>query len=104
VGLVTGGGSGHKPAFIGYLGAGMLDAVAVGDVFTSPPADVIRLAIRAADTGHGVLCLLGNYSGDVMNFQMAADLAAREGIDTALAIATDDIGAGFRDEPDRRRG
>jgi dihydroxyacetone kinase len=95
VGLVTGGGSGHKPAFIGYLGAGMLDAVAVGDVFTSPPADVIRLAIRAADTGHGVLCLLGNYSGDVMNFQMAADLAAREG---------NDIGAGFRDEPDRRRG
>jgi dihydroxyacetone kinase len=104
VGLITGGGSGHKPAFIGYLGAGMLDAVAVGDVFTSPPADAIRLAIRAADAGHGVLCLLGNYSGDVMNFRMAADLAAREGIDTALSIATDDVGAGFRDEPDRRRG
>ena len=104
VGLVTGGGSGHKPAFIGYLGAGMLDAVAVGDVFTSPPADAIRLAIRAADSGHGVLCLLGNYSGDVMNFQMAAELAAGDGITTALAIATDDIGAGFRDEPARRRG
>ena len=104
VGLVTGGGSGHKPAFIGYLGAGMLDAVAVGDVFTSPPADAIRLAIRAADSGHGVLCLLGNYSGDTMNFQMAAELAAGDGIATALAIATDDIGAGFRDEPERRRG
>ncbi|WNE95261.1 dihydroxyacetone kinase subunit DhaK [Streptomyces luomodiensis] len=62
VGIVTGGGSGHKPTFIGYLGPGMLDAVAVGDVFASPPAHTALEAIRAADNGSGVLCLLGNCS------------------------------------------
>ena len=65
VGIVTGGGSGHKPSFIGYVGSGMLDAVAVGEIFTSPPAATILAAIEAADTGSGVLCLLGNYAGDV---------------------------------------
>jgi dihydroxyacetone kinase-like protein len=104
VGLVTGGGSGHKPAFIGYLGRGLLDAVVVGDVFTSPPAAAILAAIRAVDNGAGVVLLLGNYSGDVMNFRMAADLARREHRGVELSIATDDIGAGFRDRPDMRRG
>lgn len=104
VGVVAGGGSGHKPAFEGYVGRGMLDAVAVGDVFTSPPAGVIAEAIRAADRGRGVLCLVGNYSGDVMNFEMAADLVELEGIKVRRVIATDDVGAGLRDEPHKRRG
>lgn len=104
VGVIAGGGSGHKPAFVGYVGRGMLDAVAVGDVFTSPPAGVIADAIRAADRGKGVLCLVGNYSGDVMNFEMAADLVELEGIEVRSVIATDDVGAGLRDEPHKRRG
>ena len=104
VGLVTGGGSGHKPAFIGYLGDGLLDAVVVGDVFTSPPAAWVLEAIRAVDRGAGVVLLIGNYSGDVMNFRLAADLATREGRIVEIAIATDDIGAGFADRPEMRRG
>lgn len=104
VGLVSGGGSGHKPAFIGYVRQGLLDAVVVGDVFTSPPANAVLEAIRAVDTGSGVLLLLGNYSGDVMNFTLAAQLARKEGRRVELAIATDDVGAGFRDTPDMRRG
>jgi dihydroxyacetone kinase phosphoprotein-dependent L subunit len=104
VGIVTGGGSGHKPAFIGYLGPGMLDAVAVGDVFASPPAHTALEAIRAADNGHGVLCLLGNYSGDIMNFRMAAEMAAAEGIDVRLAIATDDAAAASPEHAETRRG
>jgi len=104
VGLVTGGGSGHKPAFIGYIGDGMFDAVVVGDIFTSPPAAAVLEAIQEVDRGKGVLLLLGNYAGDVMNFEIAADLARDEGINVEWAIATDDIGAGFRDDVSRRRG
>lgn len=104
VAIVTGGGSGHKPSFIGYLGRGMLDAVAVGEVFTSPPVPTILECIKAADGGRGVMLLLGNYAGDVMNFDMAAELALDEGIDVEQAIATDDVGAGFADEPEKRRG
>ena len=83
VGLVSGGGSGHKPAFIGYLGEGLLDAVAVGDIFTSPPPNACLEAARCANGGRGVLFLLGNYAGDVMNFGMAADLAKAQGIEVA---------------------
>ncbi len=104
VALVTGGGSGHKPAFIGYVGEGMLDAVVVGDIFTSPPAAGVLSAIRAVNRGKGVLLLLGNYSGDVMNFEMAAEMAREEGIEVEMAIATDDVGAGFHDRPEMRRG
>jgi dihydroxyacetone kinase-like protein len=104
VALVTGGGSGHKPAFIGYIGEGLLDAVAVGDIFTSPPARAVLEAIRAANRGKGVLLLLGNYAGDVMNFEIAAEMARDEGIEVDMAIATDDVGAGFHDEPEKRRG
>ena len=75
VGIVTGGGSGHKPAFIGFIGEGMLDAVAVGEIFPSPPPLACFEAAKAVDSGKGVLFLLGNYAGDVMNFQMAADMA-----------------------------
>ncbi len=104
VGLVTGGGSGHKPAFLGFTGAGMFDAVVVGEVFTSPTAAAVLDAIEAVDTGAGVLLLLGNYAGDVMNFRLGAELAREKGHQVELSISTDDVGAGFRDEPDKRRG
>jgi len=104
VAVVTGGGSGHKPAFIGYLGDGMFDAVVCGDVFASPPVGSVLEAIRTVNTGKGVLLLLGNYSGDVMNFEMAADMAREEGIDVEMAVATDDLGAGSNVRPDQRRG
>ncbi|MCC7353107.1 MAG: dihydroxyacetone kinase subunit DhaK [Anaerolineae bacterium] len=104
VAVVTGGGSGHKPSFIGYIGKGMLDAVAAGEIFTSPPVPAVLECVRAAHGGKGVLLLLGNYAGDVMNFDMAAELAQEEGIEVQQAIATDDVGAGFQDEPHKRRG
>jgi len=104
VGLVTGGGSGHKPAFIGYLGEGLVDAVAVGDIFSSPSAKQIYDAIKAADGGEGVLCLLGNYSGDVMNFGMAADMARDEGIEVKQVVANDDVGSAPKEERENRRG
>ena len=86
VGIVSGGGSGHKPAFIGFIGQGMLDAVAVGEIFTSPPPLACFEAAKAVDGGRGVLFLLGNYAGDVMNFQLAADMAKAEGIEVEQAI------------------
>jgi dihydroxyacetone kinase-like protein len=104
VAVVTGGGSGHKPAFVGYIGEGMFDAVVCGDVFASPPVGSVLEAIRTVNTGQGVLLLLGNYSGDVMNFEMAADMARDEGIDVEMAVATDDLGAGGNVRPDQRRG
>jgi len=104
VGLVSGGGSGHKPAFIGYLGEGLLDAVAVGNVFTSPPPNACLEAARCANAGRGVLFLLGNYAGDVMNFGMAADLAKAQGIEVAQCISTDDVASAPKGEEHRRRG
>ncbi len=104
VALVTGGGSGHKPAFIGYIGKGMLDAVAVGEIFTSPPANSIYEAAKEVDGGRGLLFLLGNYSGDVMNFDMAAELAESDGLEVEQVIATDDAGSAPPDRIDDRRG
>ena len=104
VGLVTGGGSGHKPAFIGYVGEGLMDAVAVGDIFSSPSAKQIYDAIKAVDSGEGVVCVLGNYSGDVMNFDMAADMAQDEGIEVKQVIGNDDVGSAPKDEMNDRRG
>ena len=104
VGIVSGGGSGHKPAFIGFIGEGLLDAVAVGEIFTSPPPLACFEAAKAVDSGKGVLFLLGNYAGDVMNFQMAAEMAKAEGIDVAQAISTDDVGSAPREEASKRRG
>jgi dihydroxyacetone kinase-like protein len=74
VGIVSGGGSGHLPVFTGYVGPGLLDACAIGDVFASPGADLIADAIRAVNSGAGVLNLFGNYGGDVMNFEMASEM------------------------------
>ena len=80
VGLVSGGGSGHKPAFIGYIGKGLVDAAAVGEVFSSPSAQQFHDAIKAVDSGKGVLCIYGNYSGDIMNVEMAMEMAKDENI------------------------
>ncbi|MBU4426967.1 MAG: dihydroxyacetone kinase subunit DhaK [Proteobacteria bacterium] len=104
VGIVSGGGSGHKPAFIGFIGEGMLDAVAVGEVFTSPPPLACFEAAKAVNSGKGVLFLLDNYAGDVMNFQLAAEMAQAEGITVEQAISTDDVGSGPREEISKRRG
>jgi dihydroxyacetone kinase-like protein len=104
VGIVTGGGSGHKPAFIGYIGKGLVDAVAVGDIFAAPPVQRVYEAIKAVDGGRGVLLCLGNYSGDVMNFGMAAELAQAEGIPIESVIVNDDVASSPKERMDNRRG
>ncbi|MBC1563538.1 dihydroxyacetone kinase subunit DhaK [Listeria booriae] len=91
VGLVSGGGSGHEPAHAGYVGKGMLSAAVCGDVFTSPTPDQILEGIKAADQGKGVLLIVKNYTGDVMNFEMAAELAEAEDIRVASVLVNDDI-------------
>ena len=78
VGIVTGGGSGHLPVFTGYVGRGFLDACAIGSVFASPSVEQMVSAIKNADNGNGVLCVIGNYGGDVMNFEMACEIAEAE--------------------------
>lgn len=104
VGLVTGGGSGHKPAFIGYIGDGLCDAVAVGDIFSSPSAQQIYDAIKAVDSGKGVLCMLGNYSGDIMNFDMAVEMARDDGVQVDQVIVNDDVGSAPKEKMEDRRG
>ena len=104
VGLVIGGGSGHEPAFLGYVGAGLADAAALGNVFAAPSPDVCLDAIRAASTGLGVLLSYGNYAGDILNFGLAAEQAAAEGIDIRTVLVTDDVASAPPDEVDRRRG
>jgi Dihydroxyacetone kinase len=104
VGFVVGGGSGHEPAFAGYVGEGFADAACCGNVFASPPPDVVLAAIHAADTGRGVLVGYGNYAGDVMNFGLAAELAAAEGIAVRELRVSDDVASAPRAEADRRRG
>lgn len=104
VGIVTGGGSGHLPLFLGYVGTGMLDGVAVGDVFASPSSDQILQATRAVDGGAGVLYLYGNYGGDVMNFDLAAELAEVEGIETATVVGADDVASAPTGQEELRRG
>ena len=91
VGLVSGGGSGHEPAHAGFVGDGMLTAAIAGAVFTSPTPDQILEAIRAADQGAGVFLIIKNYSGDIMNFEMAQELAEMEGIEVASVVVDDDI-------------
>jgi dihydroxyacetone kinase-like protein len=102
--IVTGGGSGHEPAFFGYLGQGLADGVAVGNVFASPSAEpVIELAERLAPES-GVLFVYGNYDGDIMNFGMAADLLADRGILSETVLVTDDVTSAPRDQIGERRG
>ncbi|HER0850666.1 TPA: dihydroxyacetone kinase subunit DhaK [Streptococcus pyogenes] len=91
VALVSGGGSGHEPSHAGFVGEGMLSAAICGAVFTSPTPDQILEAIKAADEGAGVFMVIKNYSGDIMNFEMAQELAEMEGIDVASVVVDDDI-------------
>ena len=91
VALISGGGSGHEPSHAGFVGYGMLDAAVAGEVFTSPSADKVYEAIKAVDSGNGVLLIIKNYSGDVMNFEMAAEMAGMEGINVKKIIVNDDI-------------
>lgn len=104
VGIVTGGGSGHKPAFIGYIGRNMVDAVAVGELFSSPPAQMFYDAIKAADAGKGVAILYGNYAGDNMNVAMAMELAEEEGIKVGKVVANDDVPSAPSTALQKRRG
>ncbi|MEX2948884.1 dihydroxyacetone kinase subunit DhaK [Staphylococcus warneri] len=99
--LVSGGGSGHEPAHAGYVAQGMLDAAVCGEVFTSPTPDKILDAIKAVDTGEGVLLIVKNYAGDVMNFEMAQEMAEMEGINTAMVVVKDDIAVS---DVEQRRG
>jgi len=104
VGIVTGGGSGHKPAFIGYIGENMVDAVAIGEIFSSPPAKAFYDAFKTADSGKGVACLYGNYAGDNMNVKMAIKMAEKDGIIVKTVIANDDVASAPKEEKNKRRG
>jgi len=90
-GLVSGGGSGHEPLHGGFVGLGMLDAACPGEVFTSPVPDQVLAATKAVDGGAGVLHIVKNYTGDVLNFQMAAELAADDGIEVVSVVVNDDV-------------
>ena len=104
VGIVTGGGSGHKPAFVGYLGRNMVDAVACGELFSSPPAQMFYDAVKAADGGKGVAILYGNYAGDNMNVAMAMEELEDEGIEVKKVVANDDVPSAPKGDEARRRG
>jgi len=104
VALATGGGSGHLPVFLGYVGKGMLDGCAVGDVFQSPSAEQMLEVTRRIDGGKGVLYIYGNYGGDVMNFDMAAEMADMEDIRVETVLVKDDVASAPPAEADRRRG
>ncbi len=104
VAIVTGGGYGHLPVFLGYVGKGFCDGVAVGNVFTSPSCDAIVDAAKAVNGGAGVLFLFGNYMGDSMNFDMAAEMLEMEDIPTAIVKASDDIASASREDFKNRRG
>ena len=91
VGVISGGGSGHEPAHAGYVGYGMLDAAVAGNVFASPSPDRIIEGVKAAESGAGVLMVVKNYSGDIMNFQMAGELAEFEGVATDFVVVKDDV-------------
>ena len=105
VGLVTGGGSGHLPVFTGYVGKGLVDGCSIGNVFSSPTTDQMLAATVAVNGGAGVLYLFGNYSGDVMNFGMAAEMADLEhGIRVETVLASDDVASAPKGQEKRRRG
>ena len=104
VGIVTGGGSGHEPLFFGMVGENLVDAVAVGNIFTAPTPDTVLGAIKKADQGKGVICLFGNYAGDVLNFDMGAELAEYEGIEVRNLSITDDVASADKAHKTERRG
>jgi dihydroxyacetone kinase DhaK subunit len=104
VALATGGGSGHLPVFLGYVGKGMLDGCAVGDVFASPSADQMFEVTKRIHGGKGVVYIYGNYGGDVMNFDMAAEMAEMEDIKVRTVLVKDDVASAPPAEAGRRRG
>ena len=104
VGVATGGGSGHKPAFIGYCGKSLCDVVAVGEICSSPTAAAFLEAFRSVDNGKGVACLYGNYSGDNMNVKMAVKMAKKMGITVKTVVANDDVASAPKDQREKRRG
>ena len=104
VAIATGGGSGHLPVFMGYVGAGLVDGCAIGNVFASPSAEQMLQVTRAIDGSRGVLYLYGNYGGDIMNFGLAAELAAEDGIEVQTVVAADDVASAPKGQESRRRG
>ncbi len=104
VGIMTGGGSGHLPLFLGYIGQGLIDGAAVGGVFQSPSAQQMYEVTKAIDQGKGVLYLFGNYSGDIINFDMAAEMADMDGIKTTTVLGNDDASSSVKGEEHKRRG
>ena len=104
VGLVSGGGSGHLPLFTGYIGKGLLDSCAIGNVFASPSVDEISTAIKSANSGNGVICIYGNYGGDVMNFDMASEMLEMEDIKVESIVVADDVASASKEEKEKRRG
>ncbi len=104
VGLATGGGSGHLPLFLGYVGDGMLDGCSVGGVFQSPSSEQMLTVTRAIDGGAGVLYIYGNYGGDVMNFDLAKEMANAEGIRVEQVVAAEDVASATKEQSARRRG
>ena len=104
VGLATGGGSGHLPLFLGYVGAGLLDGAAVGGVFQSPSADQMFEVTKAIDQGAGVLYIYGNYTGDILNFDMATEMAELENIRVLSVVGNDDVASSPVGQEHKRRG
>jgi dihydroxyacetone kinase-like protein len=102
--LLVGGGSGHEPVYHGLVGKGMADGAAVGEIFAAPPPDIVLEATQAVNRGKGVLYLYGNYAGDVMNFDIGAELAAEEGIEVKTVIINDDVASAPVAEKEKRRG
>jgi dihydroxyacetone kinase-like protein len=102
--LLVGGGAGHEPIYHGLVGKGMADGAAVGDIFAAPPPDIVLEATQAVNRGKGVLYLYGNYAGDVMNFDIGAELAADEGIAVKTVIINDDVASAPLDQKQNRRG
>jgi len=104
VGIATGGGSGHLPLFLGYVGEGMLDGCSVGGVFQSPSSVQMHEVTKSIDQGAGVLYIYGNYGGDILNFDMAAEMADAEGIRVEQVVAGEDVASGPKGEESKRRG
>lgn len=104
VGIVTAGGSGHLPVFLGYVGKGLLDGCAVGEVFASPASEKMADMIRACNRGNGVVCLFGNYNGDIFNFRMACDEVEFDDIETRQVLVRDDVASSDAEHADKRRG
>jgi dihydroxyacetone kinase-like protein len=104
VGIVTAGGSGHLPVFLGYVGDGMLDGCAVGNVFASPSAQKMADTIKACDSGSGVLCLFGNYGGDKLNLEMACEMVEFDDVKTRKLFVADDVASSPKENAEKRRG